>query len=99
MEFPVLYHLVAREFYIRWQHLIFVFMYIVQLYKEDLGNLAYVGLSGHSSLQYQANSLYIAFMLFFNIQWKQSRVTTVMAEHPLIPDHKTCAKQTWHIMR
>ena len=29
-------HLVARGIYIRWQHLIFLlFLYVVQLYKED----------------------------------------------------------------
>ena len=32
------------------------FIYIFQLYKEDWGILAYVGLSGRSSLQYQADS-------------------------------------------
>ena len=39
----MLCHLVAREFTIRWQHLIFIIiiiiMYIVQLYKEDWGIL------------------------------------------------------------
>ena len=45
VEFPVLCHLVAREFTIRWQHLIFIIiiMYIVQLYKEDWGILHMLG--------------------------------------------------------
>ena len=30
-----MYHLVARGIYLRWQNLIFLFMYMVQLYKED----------------------------------------------------------------
>ena len=43
VEFPVLCHLVAREFTIRWQHLIFIIIYIVQLYKEDWGILRMLG--------------------------------------------------------
>ena len=37
------------------------FIYIVQLYKEDWVNHAYVGLSGRSSPQYRADSYYIAY--------------------------------------
>ena len=36
-------HLVARGIYIRWQHLILLFIYIVQLYKEDWGILRMLG--------------------------------------------------------
>ena len=36
-------HLVARGIYIRWQHLILLFIYIVQLYKEDWGILHMLG--------------------------------------------------------
>ena len=36
-------HLVARGIYIRWQHLILLFIYIVQLYKEDWGILPMLG--------------------------------------------------------
>ena len=43
VEFPVLCHLVAREFTIRWQHLIFIIIFIVQLYKEDWGILRMLG--------------------------------------------------------
>ena len=43
MEFPVLCHLVAREFTIRGQHLISIIMYTVQLYKEDWGILRVLG--------------------------------------------------------
>ena len=38
-----MYHLVARGIYIRWQHLILLFIYIVQLYKEDWGILRMLG--------------------------------------------------------
>ena len=36
-------HLVARGIYIRWQHLVLLFIYIVQLYKEDWGILHMLG--------------------------------------------------------
>ena len=36
-------HLVARGICIRWQHLILLFIYIVQLYKEDWGILRMLG--------------------------------------------------------
>ena len=39
---PSMCHLVARDC-IRWQHLIFLFIYIVQLYKEDWGILRMLG--------------------------------------------------------
>ena len=38
--------LCGSESYIKWQHLIFQFIYIVQLYKEDCGILRYVGVVG-----------------------------------------------------
>ena len=59
VEFPASATLWQGGIYIRWQHLIFVLCTIVQLYKEDWGNLAYVGLFGHSSPQYQVDNLYI----------------------------------------
>ena len=56
VEFPVLCHLVAREFTIRWQHLIFIIMYMVQLYKEDWGILCMLGCWAVALPQYQVNS-------------------------------------------
>ena len=51
----MLCHLVAREFTIKWQHLIFIIiiiMYIVQLYKEDWGILCMLGYQACSPDQY-----------------------------------------------
>ena len=58
--FPVFGYLAAREFNTSLQHLIFIRIYSLTRVKS----CGYVGLSGHSSPLYQANSVIFIFDLY-----------------------------------
>ena len=67
-----MYHLVARGIYIRWQHLILLFIYIVQLYKEDWGILRMLGCRA-VALPSTEQIVYILFLRSMQSLWRDSR--------------------------